>query len=139
MVPNQAGTLVLLSFVLLSSSCQRTKVSEIARPPELSKHDAKRILTHGGYKNVIVAAVITGCSLVPALPRPQFRSAAPNVACVLGLGEVGGEVEEIQQEFFYDTEYGWMIFEIDKERRVVRRWTTSGYTEERSAEAPRTK
>jgi hypothetical protein len=48
-------------------------------------------------------------------------------------------VEEIQQEFFYDTEYGWMIFEIDKERRVVRRWTTSGYSKEGLAEAPRTK
>jgi hypothetical protein len=139
MVPNQAGTLVLLSFVLLSSSCQRTKVSEIARPPELSKHDAKRILTHGGYKNVVVAAVITGCSLTPRSPQLQFVSAAPNVACVVGLGELGGELKEIQQEFFYDTEYGWMIFEIDKERRVVRRWTTSGYSKEGLAEAPRTK
>jgi len=139
MVPKQAGTLVLLSFVLLSSSCQQTKVSEIARPPELSKHDAKRILTHEGFKNVVVAAVITGCSLGPRLPEPQFVSAAPNVACVVGLGELGSQLQKIQQDLIYDTEYGWMYYEIDKERRVVRRWTTSGYSEERLAEAPRTK
>ena len=139
MVPKQRGTLVLLSFVLWSSSCQQTKVSEIARPPELSKHDAKRILTHEGYKNVVVAAVITGCSLSPRVPEPQFASAAPNVACVVGLGELRSQLVKIRQELFYDTEYGWMYYEIDKERRVVRRWTTSGYSEERLAEAPRTK
>jgi hypothetical protein len=93
---------------------------------DLRKDDAAELLTIMGNRNVVVAAVIND---VGGLGGGSFSS--DNVALVVGYAELNDEPVEIRTTFYYDRDLGWFFYQVDKENRRIRIWTTDGYQEMR--------
>lgn len=123
----------VLSVVFVCAACACSLVSAA----ELSKEDAKKLLTFTGDKNVVIAGVVNGIGGINSIGGIGLSSfSSPNVALVFAYAERNGNPIERIQTFFYDKDLGWFTYEIDKDGHRARVWTTSGYKEFRPEAMP---
>jgi hypothetical protein len=121
---------IKITLAILLASCLAGCTGTQSAAPELSKADATKLLEVMGDKNIVVAGVVNG---IGGMGIGAFSS--PSVAMVIAYAERDGIPQERTETFFYDKQLGWFHYEIDKNGRRVRLWTTTGYKELKPAPA----
>ncbi|MBS1257353.1 MAG: hypothetical protein MAG551_00395 [Candidatus Scalindua arabica] len=114
--------LVILWFASLSVGFRTANAST----PEITKAEAAQILSHMGYENVKVGALIKGVGGVGA---GAFSS--ENMASIVAVGTRNRMSKEISVTIFYDADHGWFYYESVRDELTrqyeVRIWTKDGY------------
>ena len=93
---------------------------------EITKVEAAQILSHMGYENVKVGALIKGIGGVGA---GAFSS--ENMALIVAVGTRNRMSKEISVTIFYDADHGWFYYETVRDKLTrqyeIRLWTKDGY------------
>lgn len=111
-------------------------MATVANAAELGASEATKILSHMGYRNIVVATVLNGAGFVP-YAKDEEAVSNPNMAIVYAYAEREKDTFRIRETFLYNKEYGWHYIEIDSKGRKVRRWAVEGgYQEIKAQGAP---